>query len=140
MLFGGKAREWLKPMREVRRTLLDGPLLHRHRHGIGHRGVELRAVADGGEERLVLRLGKPGLHLVQTEEVFSEDLFQADALLFLLPVGGRGILGGGENIEPGHDAGHRADPLEGRSWNPLTNQSVRRPLAPQEQRRHNLHK
>ncbi len=103
MLLGGRTREGLEPVREVGRSLLERPLLHRLGDTVGNRRIELGAILDRRKERLVLGLGETRLHLVKTEEVLTEHLFEIDPLLDL---GRRHVLRGGEGVEAGHDSGH----------------------------------
>ena len=59
VLLGGRAGQRLEPVRVVRGALLQRPLLHRLRDGVGQRGVERLAALERPLQRLVDVLGQP---------------------------------------------------------------------------------
>ena len=77
VLLGGNAREWLKPVREMRRTVLDGPVFHRRCHRIGRREVEGFASCDRASQRLVDGLGQASLLGFIAKDAAAEDLRSA---------------------------------------------------------------
>ena len=63
MLLGGDARQRLEPVREVRGTVLERPVLHRVGHLVGDVDVERLALLDDLHEFLVRRLRQTLLHV-----------------------------------------------------------------------------
>ena len=53
MLLARYARKRLEPVREVGRTVFDGPFLHGVRYYVGNFQVELFAIVDGEHDHLV---------------------------------------------------------------------------------------
>ena len=74
VLLGGQPGHGIEDVGVVRRTLLQRPVLHRDGDRVGDRGVQLGALLDRGDDRLVDRLRQPRLHLGLGENVGSEDL------------------------------------------------------------------
>src|SRR5207247_3922186 len=69
---GREARLRLEPVAEVGGSLLERPLLHRVRHLVRDRGVQLGAAADGLVQRLEDGLGQLLLHGRDVERVGAE--------------------------------------------------------------------
>ena len=91
MLLGGDAGKRLEPMRVVRASILDGPLLHGMRHSVGRILVKRGAVLDGLVQTLVHRLGQPVVHDLVVEHHASVDL--ADFLGHVLLPRASSVLG-----------------------------------------------
>ena len=74
VLLGGDAGHGLELVREMGRAVLDRPVLHGDRNGVGDAGVERSALPDRLLERLEDRLGQPRpLHLL-VEDVHAEQV------------------------------------------------------------------
>ena len=58
MFFRRDAGQRLERVRVVGRAVLDRPLLHRGRHGVGDRVVERLAVRHGAAQRVIDRFGE----------------------------------------------------------------------------------
>ena len=74
VLLGGQPGERIEDVGVVGGPLLDRPILHRQRHGIGDRRIERLALLDRRLKRLVDALREPVLHHRIAEDVGSEDL------------------------------------------------------------------
>ena len=77
VLFGGDAGQRLEPVRVVRGAVLDRPVLHRRRDGVGDRRVERLAVRDRPAQRLIDRLRQARLLHVVVEHEAAERLGRA---------------------------------------------------------------
>ncbi len=78
VLLGGQAGERLEHVGVVGRALLERPLLHRQRHGVGQRGVERLAPGQRLGELLVDLLGEALALNYLAEDVLAEDLVVGD--------------------------------------------------------------
>ena len=74
MLLRRDARHGLEPVREVRRALLQRPVLHRVGDNVGDVHVERVPEANGLDERLVRLLGQSFLHDLTVEHIGCKDL------------------------------------------------------------------
>ncbi len=74
MLLGGQPGHRVEDVGVVGGALLECPVLHRRGDRIGDRRVQLLALLDRGDHRLVDRLGQTRLHFGLGEHVRSEDL------------------------------------------------------------------
>ena len=74
VLLGGQPGHRVEDVRVVGGALLQGPVLHRGRDGVGDRRVQLGALFDRRDDRLVHRLRQACLHLGLGEDVGAEDL------------------------------------------------------------------
>ncbi len=77
VLFSRDARQRLEPVRVVRGAVLDRPLFHRRRDGIGHRDVERFAVRHRAAQRVINRLGETSLLDFVVEHEAAERLADA---------------------------------------------------------------
>ena len=77
VLLGGRARHGLEPVREVRGTAFDRPLLHRVRDLVGEARTELLALRHAKLQRLVGCFREPGAHLLRAEDIGSEQFGDA---------------------------------------------------------------
>ena len=77
VLLGGQAGERLEPVGVVGGAVLDGPVLHRGGHHVGHLRVERLAGVDGAEEALEDLLGEALAHHAPGEDVGAVDLVDA---------------------------------------------------------------
>ena len=62
VLLGGESGKRLEPVGEVGGAVLDGPVLHRGRHHVGHLGIERLAQLDGPHQALEHLLRQPLAH------------------------------------------------------------------------------
>ena len=74
VLLGGQPRHRVEDVRVVGGALRQRPVLHRRGDRVGDGRIELRALLDGRDDRLVHRLRQPQPHLGQREDVGAEDL------------------------------------------------------------------
>ena len=91
VLLGRGAGQRLEPVREVRRAVLERPLLHRERDGVRQRGVDRLAASEGRLQALEDVLGQALALLVDGEDVGAEHL----------------VAGGGQ-VDGAHGAAVRA--------------------------------
>ena len=74
MLLCGEPRERIENVCVVRGTLLNGPVLHRHRHGVCNAGVDLLALLDRCLQCLVDALGQTVFHDGVAENIGAKNL------------------------------------------------------------------
>ena len=103
MLLGGESGQRVEDVRVMRRTLLDGPVLHRGSYVVGEGRVEWNALVDGCRDSLEDVLGQAGFHRREGEDVAAEGVCQwlGEAVAFHL-VRGHGLDG----LTAGHAATH----------------------------------
>ena len=70
----GDAGQRLEPVREMRRAVLNGPVLHRIRHRIGNFMIQSRALIDGFFQRSVNIVRKSRFHNTVVKDLTSEIL------------------------------------------------------------------
>ena len=58
VLFGGEAGHGLEPVGEMGGAVLHGPLLHGHRHRVGHAALQRQVLVDGPAQGFVNVLGQ----------------------------------------------------------------------------------
>ena len=101
VLLGGEAGQRLEPVGEVGGAVLDGPVLHRGGHDVGHLGVERLAPVDGPDQALEDLLGEALAHHAPGEDVLAIHLVDA------VDRGGHGVprAGGSEGTGGGRRGG-----------------------------------
>ncbi len=106
----------LEPVREVRGAVLDGPILHRVRDGVGDPRIERLTLLDGPTQGCVHALRETRALRVITEDEAAEQFGQANAHRAAIRGGrvgrvrGNGTHGGVARV---HRRGHGRGPLSG---------------------------
>ena len=115
VLLGGQAGEGIEDVGVVGGALLDGPVLHGQRHGVGDRGVDWLALLDRGLQRLVDALRQPILHDGVAEHVRTEELARGSFAEVPTLAGGTIAVDGGDSTGAG--GGHGESFFDGEGAN-----------------------